>query len=112
MKKRHINDFNSFLNESSQKTKDTMELDGMVRDMANKPFLGGYLLDYKNTGKQVILWVSKEPAQRGQKMSDIPKLGNVSIWAGNENWDFDGIDSQKVLSKDLEFLETIKSLAF
>ena len=45
-------------------------------------------------------------------MSDIPKLGNVSIWAGNENWDFDGIDSKKVLSKDLEFLETIKSLAF
>ena len=98
--------------EEGQSRSSSVELDSMIRDMANKPFLGGYLLDYKNTGKQVILWVSTEPAQLGQKTSDIPRLGYVSIWAGNENWNFDGIDSRKVSSKDLQFLETIKSLAF
>lgn len=103
---------NEGMYEEGQSRSSAMKLDGMIRDMENKPFLGGYLLDYKNTGKQLILWVSTEPAQPGQKISDIPKLGYVSIWAGNENWDFDGIDSRKVLSKDLEFLATIKSLAF
>ena len=53
------------------KSGDTIELDGMLRDLYGKPFLGGYFLDYTKVPHELVLQISKEPAQDGQKTSDI-----------------------------------------
>ena len=60
------------------KSGDTIELDGMLRDLYGKPFLGGYFLDYTKVPHELVLQISKEPAQDGQKTSDIEKLGTAA----------------------------------
>jgi len=86
----------------------TVELDGMLRDLYGKPFLGGYFLDYDKSPVELVLHISKEPAQSGQKTSDIEKLGTAVLFRDSE-WSFDGV---RVGANEQETLDKIAALAF
>ena len=86
----------------------TVELDGMLRDLYGKPFLGGYFLDYDKSPVELVLHISKEPSQSGQKTSDIEKLGTAVLFKDSE-WSLDGV---KVGANEQETLDKIAALAF
>ena len=86
----------------------TVELDGILRDLYGKPFLGGYFLDYDKSPVELVLHISKEPAQSGQKTSDIEKLGTAVLFKDSE-WSLDGV---KVGANEQETLDKIAALAF
>ena len=86
----------------------TVELDGILRDLYGKPFLGGYFLDYDKSPVELVLHISKEPAQSGQKTSDIEKLGTAVLFRDSE-WSFDGV---RVGANEQETLDKIAALAF
>jgi len=90
------------------KSGDTIELDGMLRDLYGKPFLGGYFLDYTKVPHELVLQISKEPAQNGQKTSDIEKLGTAVLFKDSE-WSFNGV---RVGANEQETLDKIAALAF
>ena len=90
------------------KSGDTIELDGMLRDLYGKPFLGGYFLDYTKVPHELVLQISKEPAQDGQKTSDIEKLGAAVLFKDSE-WSLNGM---KASTEDQEMLDKIKAVAF
>ena len=90
------------------KSGDTIELDGMLRDLYGKPFLGGYFLDYTKVPHELVLQISKEPAQDGQKTSDIEKLGTAVLFKDSE-WSLNGM---KASTEDQEMLDKIKAVAF
>ena len=53
----------------------SVKLDGMFRDLYGKPFLSGYFLDYNfDNPHQLVIQISKEPAQAGQK-----KVGRAHV---------------------------------
>jgi hypothetical protein len=86
----------------------TVELDGMLRDLYGKPFLGGYFLNYDKSPVELVLHISKEPSQSGQKTSDIEKLGTAVLFKDSE-WSFDGV---RVGANEQETLDKITALAF
>ena len=66
-------------------------LDSLLRDLANKPLLGGYLLDYNyDSPGMLILHISKEPSQPGQYTKDVEKLGTATYYPNSSKWNFDG----------------------
>ena len=90
------------------KSGDTIELDGMLRDLYGKPFLGGYFLDYSKVPHELVLQISKAPAQDGQKTSDIEKLGTAVLFKDSE-WSFNNV---RVGANEQETLDKIAALAY
>jgi len=86
----------------------SIELDGMLRDLYGKPFLGGYFLDYTKVPHELVLQISKEPAQDGQKTSDIEKLGTAVLFKDSE-WSFNNV---RVGANEQETLDKIAALAY
>ena len=86
----------------------SIELDGMLRDLYGKPFLGGYFLDYSKVPHELVLQISKAPAQDGQKTSDIEKLGTAVLFKDSE-WSFNGV---RVGANEQETLDKIAALAY
>ena len=86
----------------------SIELDGMLRDLYGKPFLGGYFLDYTKVPHELVLQISKAPAQDGQKTSDIEKLGTAVLFKDSE-WSFNNV---RVGANEQETLDKIAALAY
>jgi len=86
----------------------SIELDGMLRDLYGKPFLGGYFLDYSKVPHELVLQISKAPAQDGQKTSDIEKLGTAVLFKDSE-WSFNNV---RVGANEQETLDKIAALAY